>query len=100
MPGHDTAAPELLTCVSGLGNAAGMVGTVPETMRAAVYKGDRRAEVEDYRVPDLGPEDALPKVSNGGSAAPTSTSCSRAGAGRTRSAATSTPARSPPSVPT
>src|SRR3954468_7229266 len=64
--GHVTAVPELLTCVSGLGNAARMVGTVPGMMRAAVYKGDRRVEVEQYPVPDLGPEDVLLEVSHCG----------------------------------
>jgi threonine dehydrogenase-like Zn-dependent dehydrogenase len=43
-----------------------MVGTVPGTMRAAVYKGDRRVEVEEYPVPDLGPEDVLLEVSHCG----------------------------------
>lgn len=36
------------------------------TMRAAVYKGDRRVEVERYPVPDLGPHDVLLEVSHCG----------------------------------
>jgi (R,R)-butanediol dehydrogenase/meso-butanediol dehydrogenase/diacetyl reductase len=43
-----------------------MAGNVPETMRAAVYKGDRRVEIEQYPVPDLGPEDVLLEVSHCG----------------------------------
>lgn len=35
-------------------------------MRAAVYKGDRRVEVEEYPVPDLGPDDVLLEVSHCG----------------------------------
>ena len=41
--------------MSGLGHAARMGEALPATMRAAVYKGDRRVEVEDYPVPELGP---------------------------------------------
>lgn len=40
--------------------------TVPSTMRAAVYKGDRRVEVEDRPVPELGPHDVLLEVSHCG----------------------------------
>jgi threonine dehydrogenase-like Zn-dependent dehydrogenase len=43
-----------------------MAGTVPTTMRAAVYKGDRRVDVEEYPVPELGPEDVLLEVSHCG----------------------------------
>src|ERR1700675_594823 len=39
---------------------------LPATMRAAVYKGDRRVEVEDYPVPELGPDDVLLQVSHCG----------------------------------
>lgn len=39
---------------------------LPATMRAAVYKGDRRVEVEDYPVPELGPDDVLLRVSHCG----------------------------------
>jgi threonine dehydrogenase-like Zn-dependent dehydrogenase len=35
-------------------------------MRAAVYKGDRRVEIEDYPVPELGPDDVLLEVSHCG----------------------------------
>ena len=35
-------------------------------MRAAVYKGDRRVEVEEYPVPELGAEDVLLEVSHCG----------------------------------
>jgi (R,R)-butanediol dehydrogenase/meso-butanediol dehydrogenase/diacetyl reductase len=35
-------------------------------MRAAVYKGDRKVEVEEYPVPDLGPDDVLLEVSHCG----------------------------------
>lgn len=39
---------------------------VPATMQAAVYKGDRRVEVEEYPVPELGDEDVLLEVSHCG----------------------------------
>jgi threonine dehydrogenase-like Zn-dependent dehydrogenase len=52
--------------VSGLGHARGMGGNVPDTMRAAVYKGDRRVEIEQYPVPELGPDDVLLEVSHCG----------------------------------
>jgi threonine dehydrogenase-like Zn-dependent dehydrogenase len=40
--------------------------SLPASMRAAVYKGDRRVEVEDYPVPELGPDDVLLEVSHCG----------------------------------
>jgi (R,R)-butanediol dehydrogenase/meso-butanediol dehydrogenase/diacetyl reductase len=40
--------------------------SLPATMRAAVYKGDRRVDVEQYPVPDLGPDDVLLEVSHCG----------------------------------
>jgi threonine dehydrogenase-like Zn-dependent dehydrogenase len=40
--------------------------SLPATMRAAVYKGDRRVEVEQYPVPALGPDDVLLEVSHCG----------------------------------
>ncbi|MBV8950203.1 MAG: alcohol dehydrogenase catalytic domain-containing protein [Actinobacteria bacterium] len=40
--------------------------TLPATMRAAVYKGDRRLEVEERTTPDLGPHDVLLEVSHCG----------------------------------
>ena len=43
-----------------------MGGNLPETMRAAVYKGDRKVEVEDYPIPDVGPGDVLLEVSHCG----------------------------------
>ncbi|MGZ4688496.1 MAG: zinc-dependent alcohol dehydrogenase [Acidimicrobiia bacterium] len=43
-----------------------MGGNLPETMRAAVYKGDRRVEVEQYPVPELGANDVLLEVSHCG----------------------------------
>jgi threonine dehydrogenase-like Zn-dependent dehydrogenase len=52
--------------VSGLGDASGMGESLPASMRAAVYKGDRRVEVEDYPVPELGPDDVLLQVSHCG----------------------------------
>ena len=39
---------------------------VPERMKAAVYKGDRRIEVEDYPTPEVGPTDVLLEVSHCG----------------------------------
>ena len=52
--------------MSGLGDASGMGESLPASMRAAVYKGDRRVEVEDYPVPELGPDDVLLQVSHCG----------------------------------
>ncbi len=43
-----------------------MVANLPETMRAAVYKGDRTVEVEDYPIPELGADDVLLEVSHCG----------------------------------
>jgi threonine dehydrogenase-like Zn-dependent dehydrogenase len=43
-----------------------MGGNLPETMRAAVYKGDRRVEIEEYPVPELGADDVLLEVSHCG----------------------------------
>ena len=43
-----------------------MGGNLPETMRAAVYKGDRRVEVEEYPIPELGADDVLLEVSHCG----------------------------------
>ena len=43
-----------------------MGGSLPDTMRAAVYKGDRKVEVEEYPIPDLGPQDVLLEVSHCG----------------------------------
>ncbi len=43
-----------------------MGGNLPETMRAAVYKGDRRVEIEQYPVPELGADDVLLEVSHCG----------------------------------
>ncbi len=43
-----------------------MVANLPETMRAAVYKGDRKVEVEEYPVPELGADDVLLEVSHCG----------------------------------
>jgi len=40
--------------------------SLPATMRAAVYKGDRRVEVEEYPLPELGPLDVLLEVSHCG----------------------------------
>jgi threonine dehydrogenase-like Zn-dependent dehydrogenase len=40
--------------------------TLPATMRAAVYKGDRRVDVEERPRPDLGPHDVLLEVSHCG----------------------------------
>lgn len=40
--------------------------TIPARMRAAVYKGDRRVEVEELPVPELGPHDVLLEVSHCG----------------------------------
>jgi (R,R)-butanediol dehydrogenase/meso-butanediol dehydrogenase/diacetyl reductase len=40
--------------------------SLPATMRAAVYKGDRRVEVEEYPVPELGAGDVLLEVSHCG----------------------------------
>jgi 2-desacetyl-2-hydroxyethyl bacteriochlorophyllide A dehydrogenase len=39
---------------------------VPARMRAAVYKGDRRIDVEDYPTPEVGPDDVLLEVSHCG----------------------------------
>ena len=39
---------------------------VPSRMRAAVYKGDRSIEVEDYPTPVVGPDDVLLEVSHCG----------------------------------
>lgn len=39
---------------------------LPERMRAAVYKGDQRIEVEEYPVPELGRADVLLEVSHCG----------------------------------
>ena len=39
---------------------------VPERMRAAVYKGDQRIEVEDYPTPEVGARDVLLEVSHCG----------------------------------
>ena len=43
-----------------------MTSTVPDRMLAAVYKGDRKVEVEDYPVPAVGPRDVLLEVSHCG----------------------------------
>jgi threonine dehydrogenase-like Zn-dependent dehydrogenase len=43
-----------------------MTSTLPSSMRAAVYKGDRRIDVEDYPVPEVGPDDVLLEVSHCG----------------------------------
>jgi threonine dehydrogenase-like Zn-dependent dehydrogenase len=40
--------------------------TLPATMRAAVYKGDRRVDVEERPRPDVGPHDVLLEVSHCG----------------------------------
>src|SRR5262249_62330441 len=50
-----------LTLVSG--NSG---GAVPETMRAAVYRGPRDVVVEERPVPELGPRDVLLEVSHCG----------------------------------
>ena len=39
---------------------------VPARMKAAVYKGDRTVEVEDYPIPEVGPDDVLLEVSHCG----------------------------------
>src|SRR4029079_11460160 len=39
---------------------------VPTRMKAAVYKGDRSIEVEDYPTPEVGPGDVLLEVSHCG----------------------------------
>ncbi len=39
---------------------------VPARMKAAVYKGDRSIEVEDYPTPEVGPDDVLLEVSHCG----------------------------------
>ncbi len=43
-----------------------MAQKLPDRMRAAVYKGDRRIEVEDYPIPELGATDVLLEVSHCG----------------------------------
>lgn len=43
-----------------------MTGSVPEAMRAAVYVGDGRIEVQERPVPELGPDDVLVEVSHCG----------------------------------
>jgi threonine dehydrogenase-like Zn-dependent dehydrogenase len=43
-----------------------MTTTLPGTMRAAVYKGDRRVDVEERPTPELGPNDVLLEVSHCG----------------------------------
>ncbi|HEY7438304.1 MAG TPA: alcohol dehydrogenase catalytic domain-containing protein [Acidimicrobiia bacterium] len=43
-----------------------MAENVPERMRAAVYKGDRRVEVEDYPLPPVGADDVLLEISHCG----------------------------------
>jgi (R,R)-butanediol dehydrogenase/meso-butanediol dehydrogenase/diacetyl reductase len=43
-----------------------MVANLPDTMRAAVYKGDRKVEVEEYPLPELGADDVLLEVSHCG----------------------------------
>lgn len=43
-----------------------MGDTLPASMRAAVYKGDRRVDVEDHPVPEVGPHDVLLEVSHCG----------------------------------
>ncbi len=39
---------------------------IPDTMRAAVYKGNQTIEVEDYPTPTVGPDDVLLEVSHCG----------------------------------
>ncbi len=39
---------------------------IPETMRAAVYKGNQTIDVEDYPTPTVGPDDVLLEVSHCG----------------------------------
>ncbi len=58
-----------LTFVSGSGHADGMgdtSDTASDMMRAAVYVGDRKVEVQERPVPEVGPNDVLLEVSHCG----------------------------------